>query len=73
MIHLEGGLYPEGSYSDVLFLFLFYSWMRACKWGTYKGQYIRHYPLSVPYSAFFEAVQNVKFDKDKWLTPAGHA
>lgn len=23
MIHLEGGLYPEGSHSDVLFLFLF--------------------------------------------------
>ena len=43
----------------------------ACKWWTYKGQYIRHHPLSVPYSAFFEAVQNVKFEKDKWLIYPG--
>ena len=42
-------------------------------WGTYKQQYTASSSLSAVFRLFLKVVQNVKFDRDKWPTPAGHA
>ena len=55
MIHLEGGFFPEGSFSDhLLFLFLFYKWMGAYKWGAFKLRNVkRQYPALSSLGAVF--------------------
>lgn len=42
-------------------------------WGTYKQQYTASSSLGAVFRLFLKVVQNVKFDRDKRLTPAGHA
>lgn len=42
-------------------------------WGTYKQQYTASSSLGAVFRLFLKVVQNVKFDRDKWLTPGGHA
>ena len=36
-------------------------------------QYTASSSLGAVFRLFLKVVQNVKFDRDKWLTPGGHA